>query len=288
MMNIAVLMTCHDRREITLRCLEAFVRAIQIRAKRLGSNEKLQWEFFIVDDGSTDGTGEALKRMFECSPFAEATEDKSNVLNGRVIKGNGNLFWAKGMALAWRTALESETNHQPPATNHKPQFSHFLWLNDDTILFPNALDSLLDLSRKNKNAVIVGSLVDEMTGLKTCGVKEDGLFTGNFVFIPKFAYEKVGLICDQFHHAWADSDYAIRCRHVGVRVLELEGVGATRAHDLRPSLRGVPLFERIRLLVDPKGWCVHDLWLYRRRNWGVSAAVLSVVHFVFHVLKGER
>lgn len=276
-MNVAVLMTCHNRCEITLRCLSSLHEAVGQLERR---DEGGQWKFhvFIVDDGSTDGTGGAVREYAEKVKVSGEDEQWCKI---HLIQGDGSLYWAKGMALAWRTALESETNHQQP-------FSHFLWLNDDTILHSDALISLSRLVEANSNAVIAGSLIDEATGLKICGVKEDGLFTGNFVFIPRSAYEKAGMIYGRFHHAWADSDYAMRCRRTGVQVVELEGVGMTRAHDLRPELLDVSLLGRIRLLFDPKGWCVHDLWLYRRRNWGICVAVASAVHFVFHVLWGER
>ena len=86
-MKIAILMTCHNRRETTLRCLESL--ALE---KRVGVG---QWKIdvFLVDDGSTDGTDEAVK----------ATFPKVNV-----IRGTGNLYWAKGMELAWKTCLQHE------------------------------------------------------------------------------------------------------------------------------------------------------------------------------------
>ena len=264
-MNIAVLMSCHNRRETTARCLESLVQAIQ-------NCEKLRWELFLVDDGSTDGTGEAVKRMFECS----------NVLNGRVIKGNGNLYWAKGMALAWRTALESEAGHQS-------QFSQFLWLNDDVVLKPDALVKMLDVVRTGRSpvpTVIVGEL-ENAQGEIVYGKRGD-LFTGNFVCVPRSVYEKVGMICGDYHHAWADSDYAMRCKRMSVRVESCGVVGQCEGHPNRPNLVGMSLQERWRSLFDPKGWCVHDLWLYRKRNWGFCAAIASSLHLIFHVLRGGR
>ena len=51
--QIAVLMTCHNRRDTTVACLEALMRQEAIDDVRL--------QVYLVDAGSTDGTVEAIK-----------------------------------------------------------------------------------------------------------------------------------------------------------------------------------------------------------------------------------
>lgn len=80
--NIAVLLTCHNRREKTLSCLQSLFGATM--------PEGYKTEVFLVDDGSTDGTGEAVEKC-----FPQVT----------VIQGDGNLYWNKGMNLAWKNAV---------------------------------------------------------------------------------------------------------------------------------------------------------------------------------------
>lgn len=80
--KIAVLLTCFNRVLKTINCLEALYA-------QQGLNIRFVVEIFLVDDGSTDGTSEAVSNKFP------------EVI---IIKGNGSLFWNKGMHLAWETA----------------------------------------------------------------------------------------------------------------------------------------------------------------------------------------
>lgn len=213
-------------------------------------------DVFLVDDGSTDGTGEAVRE------FSRGDRENGRV---RVVEGDGSLYWAKGMRLAWETAVEHG------------DYDGYLWLNDDV--------ELTRMPEFSDDCIQVGECVNS-NGEVTYGLRGD-LFTGNFVYVPRSVYEKLGMICGEYHHAWADSDYAMRAKRAGVKVVSLGVVGKCEGHPNRPSLRGRDLRWRWRSLWDPKGWNVHDLWVYRKRNWGVLAAVVSCAHLILHVLKGE-
>lgn len=244
--RLAVLMTCHNRRETTLACLRRLFAQADACAMCV----------YLVDDGSTDGTGAAV-----CAGFPQV----------RVIQGDGSLYWAAGMALAWRTA--------------GTDWNAVLWLNDDTMLFPEALAKML--AADDGRSVVVGTLVDS-AGVPVYGLNVNGWVNGNCVLVPKAVSRQIGLICGDYAHAWADSDYALRARRAGFPIVSAGIVGTAECHPLRPPLAGLSLRVRWRLLFDPKGWNLHDLWLYRRRNWNVVLACLSCIHFVCHVLKGER
>lgn len=241
-MKIAVLMTVHNRKETTLRCL-----------RRLNS----PLDVFLVDDGSTDGTAEAVGELFGRSDCP---------VEGRVIRGDGSLYWAKGMELAWKSAREHL------------DYDGYLWLNDDV--------ELMRMPEFRDDCIQVGECVNAK-GEATYGLRGD-LFTGNFVFVPRAAYERLGMICGEYAHAWADSDYALRAKRMGVKVVSCGVVGTCEGHPNRPSLKGLALRRRWEMLFDPKGWCLHDLWLYRKRNWGLCAAIWSCAHLILHIVIGDR
>ena len=136
-------MACHNRREKTLACLAALY----------GSTPLIDATFdvFLVDDGSNDGTAIAVREKFP---------------HVKITAGNGQLFWNRGMHLAWKTA--SQVNN----------YDYYLWLNDDTNIFSNALKSLLLAAESTENrAVIVAPICSKLTGKLTySGYKSNGDF----------------------------------------------------------------------------------------------------------------
>ena len=131
--RIAVLMTCHDRKPLTLRFLDALFGA----STRLA--EAASIDVFLVDDGCTDGTGEAVRRRFP---------------GVRVIAGSGSLYWCGGMRKAWEEAAKGD-------------YDAYLWLNDDVVLHEDSLRRLvstLDQGCRDdgRGGIVVGSTLSEV------------------------------------------------------------------------------------------------------------------------------
>ena len=84
MIEIAVLMTVHNRKSTTLNCLE------HLYANNL---EGYQYQVYLVDDASTDGTADAVQKMFP---------------KVKIIHGNGELYWNRGMIKAWEEAAKDK------------------------------------------------------------------------------------------------------------------------------------------------------------------------------------
>ena len=117
-MNIAVLLTCFNRKEKTCMCLQSMYADLDIYNKA-NTGPKISIEIFLVDDGCTDGTAEAVR--------AQCAERSVHI-----IQGNGSLFWAGGMRLAWNEAYKRHT-----------EWDFYLLLNDDTKLLPGAFQELI-------------------------------------------------------------------------------------------------------------------------------------------------
>ena len=250
--KISVLTACHNRRDKTLACLRGLRRSVE---KTKGADVTV----FLVDDGSTDGTADSVAAEFP---------------DVRVIKGDGTLYWARGMRRAWEAAVAERSD-----------WDGYLWLNDDVELDEESIGKTIVATGMSPHDVIVAELRDKTSGQRVYGISDNGLFTGSFVYVPREVYRQVGMLSDAYRHAWADYDYAMLCRRAGVAYRCMDStVGLIDAHPLRPSLKGMSLKERFHMLTNPKGWCLADLWTYRVRNFGIISAVASCVHMAAHVL----
>lgn len=267
--TIAVLLTCHNRKEKTLQCLG------NLYAQQ-GLEEDYTIEVFLVDDGSTDGTADAIQFQ-----FPKVT----------IIPGDGNLYWNRGMYKAWETAANTK------------RFDYYLWLNDDTFLFKNAIISSLNLDYSN--AVIVGTTHSSLNQKPTYGgtssetksiIRPNGLFqkcyliNGNFLLISKGVYNIIGKLDPIFHHALGDFDYYFRGRKLGVEFyVAPEYVGICEDHitefkDSIPKWRSnsIPVMKRLKLLYQPQSGCVpKQFFIFKKRHVGLLS---GIYHFcLLHV-----
>ena len=236
MQTIAVLITCHNRKDKTLSCLSALFNSL------LPDDYSL--EVFLVDDGSTDGTSDAIREHYP---------------QVNIIQGNGNLFWTRGMHLAWTTAIQNN------------DYDYYVWLNDDTHIFQNTLATMLSAANSTENRhIIVAACCSEKSGeLTYSGFLPNGdkiipsvdlvqahTFHGNFVLIPKFVYQQIGPIDPLFHHSIGDMDYGLRAAQKGIKsYIAPNFLANCEGHDSLPQwcLVTVPLTKRIKSLYSPLG-----------------------------------
>ena len=258
---IAVLITVHNRKTQTLACLNALFRCL------LPNECKL--DVFLVDDGCSDGTPETIKEQFP---------------QVKVIHGTENLFWNRGTHLAWTTAA-----------NHC-SYDYYLWLNDDTTLFPDTIGELLACAASEDNQKIVSgstcSMIDKNKityGGKTVdgkllipnGQKQNCAYcNGNIVLISKHVFSVVGTNDPIFRHALGDFDYGKRARKLGIGSVILPNVsGVCEEHEEFAAWCNskTPLIKRFRLLYTPLGNHPIEFFKYDCRHHGVFIAIF---HFI--------
>jgi GT2 family glycosyltransferase len=211
--RVHVVLAVHDRKEQTLACLQD-----------LGAQTYPDLVVIVVDDGSRDGTDEAIRSRFPATV---------------VLKGDGNLWWSGATNRGVAHALA-----------HGGAGDFVLTLNNDTRVGPAYVQSLVEAAGAHPGS-LVGSVAvsddaHDMIRDGGCSLswwtaklrvhgrgqplgesrKRGGRFvatdllTGRGTLVPMAVYRTVGLY-DEAHlpQYGADFELALRARRAGFRLL---------------------------------------------------------------------
>ncbi|MCF2146318.1 glycosyltransferase family 2 protein [Desmonostoc muscorum LEGE 12446] len=279
--TIAVLLTCYNRREKTLQCLQAL--------SQQSLTTEIQLKTYLVDDGSTDGTTEAIQQKYP---------------NVHLIRGTGSLFWNGGMRSAFAAAQLEDPDY-------------YLWLNDDTVLYPHALKTLLGVwtqlaSQGQEEAIVVGSTLDPETGIPSYGglmqtywwhplkfhhVHPDpdqprhcDTLHGNCVLVPRAVAALVGNLNPKYTHDLGDYDYGLKARRQGCSVYMTPGyLGTCSANPPSSRMANTELAQANWNQVDrPKGLPLNDVTLHSFHEWKVFCRENGGIFWFFYWLLPYR
>lgn len=256
-LHIAAVLCCHNRRERTLQALQALHAGAAAHA--------LPLTLVLLDDGSTDGTADLV-----ASAYPDA----------HLLRGDGSLFWCRGMH---RAMAKAQT---------LAGVSHFLWLNDDTMLEPDALPRLMQTLAQagEAEAIAVGATHDgagrcsygggrSLGGLRKLRYERVGgaaaaercdVFNGNCVLLPRSVVERVGNLDPKFEHAMGDTDYALRAGRAGVAIWVAAGFVGVCVPNPVAGTAGDPAlgaYARFAALCSRKGLPWRS-WLHFTRRHG--------------------
>lgn len=249
--RVEIVTPVHNRREITLQCLKSLSRI---------DAEGLDIHVIIVDDGSTDGTSEAIRKEF---PEVE------------VVQGDGNLWFTEGTNVGVRAALK-----------HDPKY--VLMINDDQVFDEKAVKYMVECAEANPRSVI-GSLLllwdtphkifqvapvwDVWSGGWRHWVNQTvwtvpqepwkvDLIVGNCVLVPAEAIKEVGLMNSKRYPNFGDAEYTPRMQRNNWQLLiEPKARVFCQPNDVPARIRKLGLKKGYKVLISDLGH-VHNL---RRR-----------------------
>lgn len=134
-MKILAVCTCFNRKDKTKECIETITSC----------NPGCEFTFVVADDGSTDGTVEMLMQM-------------QNEYRIHIVKGDGTWFYSGGMHAGMEYAKEKLSK----------DFSYMLLINDDVEFLNQCILQMIDQSKEQRDAVIVGTMKDK-NGMQSYG-----------------------------------------------------------------------------------------------------------------------
>ena len=207
--HVAVVVLCWNGRDDTLECL--------------ASLERVRWDSlmtFVVDNGSTDGTLEAVR------------EDFPDVV---AIRSDENLGFAEGNNVGMRAAMAAGADY-------------VLLLNNDTIADVNLVDALVSEARRRPDAGALCPMITyvdppnliwyagarfdpravhngrhtgygELDRGQYRSVREIGRATGAAMLVPREVIERVGYFDGELFLQVEDVEWSLRMRAAGYRIL---------------------------------------------------------------------
>ena len=187
----------------------------------LESLEKVEYDSFkiyLVDNGSTDDSVEVIQKQF---PKVE------------LVETGKNLGFAGGNNAALRQVLKTNTDY-------------IFLLNNDTVVNPGILDAFVQRAKKEPRTAWGAKLflydlpdtLDHLGGIwdekqaffRLVGnrKRDDGsafpdpieldYICGAALFVPKKAFEEVGLLDERFFLIWEEADWCMRAKRAGFKM----------------------------------------------------------------------
>ena len=277
-MKIAVLLTCYNRKEKTLRCL----KSLNDTYKRTESKHFI--EIFLTDDGCTDGTSDAVL----------ALEIDFTI---HILKGSGSLYWNGGMNHSWKEAIKHGG------------FDGYLWLNDDTIILDDFWKDIsvadeFSVAKCGKKGIYVGSTCSSCGGEFTYGgfnfttywtLKNQFIFPdghdfrscqcahGNITYISDEVVRKMGVFCERYVHGGGDHDYTYLAYKAGFPVLVMPHYCGICENDHGGDVRlcsPMSLKERIKYLKSPFGLNLNNTLLFNFRCFPLRVPFVWVMGYM--------
>lgn len=246
--SIAFVLPVRNRKAYTLAILRQLGHQITQRSR----DETI--DVVVVDDGSTDGTAEAIAADFN---------------QVHLISGDGNLWWTGAITIGMRFIQQHL------------QTDFIIWLNDDITLSDSFIDQLIQICQSNRQqklitggivcdqshpewivfgGVVAGCPINSLQQFSSDSTLGVDALNGNIVVIPTGLMDDIGLPnVDRFRHYGGDYEYICRAKAAGYNVQLSNSLRATT--DWQPSdvVRYMPLWVQ---------------W-YVSRSWADKLSVLK-------------
>lgn len=271
--SVAVLLTCHNRKNKTISCLYNLFDAYKT------ARNYFDISVYLTDDGSVDGTDEEIKKLFP---------------EVKILKGSGNMFWAGGMRNSWKEAL-------------KCNYDAYLLLNDDTNVSYNLFEELkicheYSIIKYNSSGIYIGSTHDGENNFTYGGsvvtskflntyrrlvpngkIEECDLGNGNIMLVTKDVVKKIGIFSEDYTHAIADYDYTLTAIKNNIPVLVTANYCGVCSNDNQfhyNKFNKLSFKDRKEYLYHPTGLAFSDQVKFMKKFYPYRLPLIYIGAFV--------
>ncbi len=240
--KVEIVTPVFNRRDDTLQCLQSISRA---------NTTGLEIHVIVVDDGSTDGTSDAIRKRF---PDVE------------IVVGNGDLWYTAGTNRGISAALQRNPDY-------------ILAINNDSIFDENCILNMVECAEKYSRSVVGALLLNWATPHRIFQVSprwetwkggwrhwyhqtvwtvpqqpwEVELIVGNCVLYPAQAIKETGLMDEKRLPQFGDAEYTPRMRRRGWRlIIEPRARVFCKPNDKTIGFRDKSIREKFRLLFSDR------------------------------------
>lgn len=252
MITIGTIIPCHNRKNTTINCLESLEKI---------PTEEFSMQIYLVDDGSTDGTTQAVEKQF-----------KGKV---KILVGDGNLFWTGAINKGIDQAIKDECDYihlMNDDINFNENF--LLELYQASKQYPKAIIGSIACNVHNPQQIVRGGIFltdkkttpwEEVKDVQLEDIKKKNFYavdslSGRSVLIPSKIIRNIGYFDNKhFPHAFADFDYFFRAKKHGYQIMVAPASIIYTEID--------PKFAE-RLLSEPRMAAVFDLW-FNKNFFGI-------------------
>ena len=234
----AIVTVCYNHLDVTKKFLDSLVQEFDNTYGDKPSN----YDLFILDNGSTDGTYKYLKEFQEYKHKFEV----------HVYKSDSNLGFGGGNNLLLKEILKANI------------YKTVILLNNDTLINKNALDLLVEVNAKDPLVAATGPMSNYIWGRQQINIKgitpqnytqyanqlagADNIHAEEVAFLAGFCLciktpilEKIGLFDEQFAIGnYEDNDYCLRIRNAGYKLVMVKEAliyhfGSQTIRDFNPA-----------------------------------------------------
>jgi len=278
MHRLVTITTVYNRKKTTLKCLKSLIYSCNLSG--------VDAVHFIVDDNSSDGTSEAIRRYF---PFVN------------ILHGNGALYWAGGM------------RHCFSRIKGICSYDFLIAYNDDCIFKPNSIKDLLSGFEPSfgRVGIVVGSLLNpnnrrisyggRVLRWKSCWlppsfnlaipsvdnyIEVDSL-NMNLCCIKFSLVNHIGFLDKHYSHSIADYDFGLRAKKAGYRILLAPStLGYCSNNSLLGTSRekGLSVCARTKRIFSIKEYPLFPMIHYYKSHAGMLWPIWLVLFYISRFL----